>query len=90
MMTPAMRKTMLFIQEYMDASGDIPPCYDEICDHLGVANKSAAHRLVTSLIERGYLRRRPYVSRGLEIAQRIDPIYAAYVFDDATKELRRM
>lgn len=89
-MTRVQRKVMLYIQEYVDASGGVPPSYNEICAHIGITSRSGAHRIVHALSQRGYIRTIPCRARAVEILKRVEPRYAAYVFDDATKELRRM
>lgn len=90
MITPRQRQTMLYLQDYMAASGGVPPSFDEICEHLGVVSRSAAHRLVHGLAERGYLKLNPHYPRSLVVLRPVTPIYAAYKFDAATKKLRRM
>jgi repressor LexA len=88
MMTPRMRKTMLYVQDLVDATG-VPPTLDEICEHLEMSSRSGAHRIVSSLVERGYLRRVRQARRGIVIRQRVEPMFAAFVFDDDAKEFRR-
>lgn len=90
MITRRQRKAMLYIQEYMDASGGVAPSYLEICAHVGLKHKSSAHRVIHALRQRGYIRTLPHRARAIEILKPVKPLYAAYVFDDETKELRRM
>lgn len=45
----------------------IPPSFDEMKDALNLKSKSGIHRLITSLQERGYIRRIPHRARALEI-----------------------
>lgn len=47
------------------------PSYSDMCDGLGLASKGSVHRLVLSLIERGWLRRGPKYARSLEIVERL-------------------
>ena len=45
----------------------IPPSFEEMKDALGLKSKSGVHRLVNSLVERGYIRRLPNRARALEV-----------------------
>ncbi len=47
----------------------VPPSFDEMKDHLGLRSKSGIHRLITSMEERGYLRRLPHKARAIEIVR---------------------
>lgn len=90
MLTRRQRAVMLYLQEYLDASGGIPPSYVEIAAAVGLAGRSGSHRIVHSLVKRGFIRHMPNRARAIEIIRPVQPHYAAYVFDDETKELRRM
>lgn len=41
------------------------PSYDEMCNALGLDSKSAIHRLIEALTERGYVRRIPNRARSV-------------------------
>lgn len=69
-LTPNQADCMRVIQELMDQSG-VCPSYQELADELDLRSKGAIHRLITRLIERGYLRRQPHHSRALEILRRV-------------------
>jgi len=47
--------------------GEIAPSFDEMREALGLKSKSGIHRLITGLVERGYLERLPNRARALEI-----------------------
>jgi repressor LexA len=66
MLTKKQRDLLLFIHERVD-SGDIAPSFDEMRDALGLKSKSGIHRLITALVERGYLERLPNRARALKV-----------------------
>lgn len=66
MLTKKQRDLLLFINDRIEA-GDIAPSFDEMRDALGLKSKSGIHRLITALVERGYLERLPNRARALKI-----------------------
>ncbi|NNE58099.1 MAG: transcriptional repressor LexA [Hellea sp.] len=66
MLTEKQRDLLLLIDKRVKADG-VPPSYDEMKDHLGLASKSGIHRLITALEERGFIRRLPNKARALEV-----------------------
>lgn len=66
MLTKKQKDLLLFIHERMK-SGDIAPSFDEMREALGLKSKSGIHRLITGLVERGYLERLPHRARALEV-----------------------
>jgi repressor LexA len=68
MLTQKQRDLLLFIHERMK-SGDIAPSFDEMKDALDLKSKSGIHRLITGLVERGYLQRLPNRARALEVTR---------------------
>ena len=66
MLTKKQKDLLLFIHERMKA-GDIAPSFDEMRDALDLKSKSGIHRLITGLVERGYLERLPHRARALEV-----------------------
>ena len=65
-LTPRMRAAFEFIKSVCD-QGYTSPSYEEIKIGLGLRSKSEVARLVTSLIERGYVTRDPYKARSLQV-----------------------
>lgn len=53
------------------------PSFAEMREALGLKSKSGVHRLVTALVERGYLKRLPNRARALEVVA--DPHLPDYV-----------
>jgi len=66
MLTKKQKDLLLFIHERM-SEGDIAPSFDEMRDALALKSKSGIHRLITGLVERGYLERLPHRARALEV-----------------------
>ncbi len=66
MLTKKQKDLLLFIHERM-AIGDIAPSFDEMREALKLKSKSGIHRLITGLVERGYLERLPHRARALEV-----------------------
>jgi len=66
MLTKKQRDLLLFIHERMK-DGDIAPSFEEMKNALELKSKSGIHRLITGLVERGYLERLPHRARALEI-----------------------
>ena len=66
MLTKKQRELLLLINDRMQ-SGEIAPSFDEMREALGLKSKSGIHRLITGLVERGYLERLPNRARALEV-----------------------
>lgn len=66
MLTRKQRDLLLFIHERM-SSGDVAPSFEEMKEALGLKSKSGVHRLISALVERGYLERLPHRARALEV-----------------------
>lgn len=67
MLTVKLRKTLDAIIKYQADNGGVSPAMTDIAAAIGVKHKSGAHRLVTALEERGYLRRLPNRNRAIEV-----------------------
>jgi repressor LexA len=66
MLTSKQKELLLFIHERMQAQG-VPPSFDEMKDALDLKSKSGIHRLITALVERGFIRRLPHRARAIEV-----------------------
>lgn len=66
MLTKKQRELLILIHERMQ-EGDVAPSFDEMRESLGLKSKSGIHRLITALVERGYLERLPHRARALEV-----------------------
>jgi repressor LexA len=68
MLTRKQYELLMFIHERVRESG-IPPSFDEMKDALDLKSKSGIHRLITALVERGFLKRLEKRARALEIVK---------------------
>ena len=68
MLTNKQRDLLLFIHERIEAAG-VAPSFDEMKSALGLKSKSGIHRLITGLVERGYLQRLPHRARALDVVK---------------------
>jgi repressor LexA len=66
MLTQKQKELLLFINDRMRADG-VPPSFDEMKDALELKSKSGIHRLITALVERGFIRRLPHRARAIEV-----------------------
>ena len=66
MLTQKQKELLLFIHERMQENG-VPPSFDEMKDALDLKSKSGIHRLITALVERGFIRRLPHRARAIEV-----------------------
>ena len=69
MLTKKQRELLIFIHERM-SQGDIAPSFEEMKEALGLKSKSGIHRLISALVERGYLERLPHRARALTLTPR--------------------
>jgi repressor LexA len=73
MLTRKQRDLLVFIHEHM-TDDDVAPSFEEMKEALGLKSKSGIHRLITGLVERGYIERLPHRARALEIKRLPDGI----------------
>ena len=66
MLTQKQKDLLVFIHERMRAGG-VPPSFDEMKEALDLKSKSGIHRLITALVERGFIRRLPHRARAIEV-----------------------
>lgn len=83
MLTRKQRDLLLFIHERMSKE-DVAPSFEEMKDALGLKSKSGIHRLISGLVERGYIQRLPHRARALEIARLPDGMKPSTVPGRAT------
>ncbi|HRQ62105.1 MAG TPA: repressor LexA, partial [Alphaproteobacteria bacterium] len=67
MLTKKQKDLLLFIHERLKNDSDVAPSFEEMKDALGLKSKSGIHRLITALVERGYLERLPNRARALQV-----------------------
>ncbi len=66
MLTRKQHELLLFIHRSLGQHG-VSPSFDEMKDALGLKSKSGIHRLITALVERGFIRRLPHRARAVEV-----------------------
>lgn len=66
MLTKKQYELLMFIDQRVRESG-VAPSFEEMKDALGLQSKSGIHRLITALVERGYVRRLKHRARALEV-----------------------
>src|SRR5215470_11317330 len=66
LLTEKQKELLLFIHARMQDKG-VPPSFDEMKDALDLKSKSGIHRLITALVERGFIRRLPHRARAIEV-----------------------
>ena len=66
MLTRKQHDLLLYIHKSLKNNG-ISPSFDEMKDALGLRSKSGIHRLITALVERGFIHRLPHRARALEV-----------------------
>ena len=66
MLTKKQYQLLMFIDRRLKDTG-VSPSFDEMKDALDLKSKSGIHRLITSLEERGFIRRLPHRARALEV-----------------------
>ncbi|MCH8155864.1 MAG: transcriptional repressor LexA [Proteobacteria bacterium] len=66
MLTRKQHELLLFIHRHLGEQG-VSPSFDEMKDALGLKSKSGIHRLITALVERGFIHRLPHRARAVEV-----------------------
>lgn len=66
MLTKKQHELLLFVNQHLRQHG-VSPSFDEMKDALGLKSKSGIHRLITGLVERGFIHRLPHRARALEV-----------------------
>lgn len=66
MLTQKQKELLLFIHGRMQDDG-VPPSFDEMRAALELKSKSGIHRLITALVERGFIRRLAHRARAIEV-----------------------
>ena len=66
MLTKKQKNLLLFINKKLRSSG-VSPSYEEMISSLNLKSKSGIHRLITSLEQRGYIKRLKHKARAMEI-----------------------
>lgn len=68
MLTIKQKKLLDYIQSYYEDSS-IFPTYDEMKEALNIKSKSSIHKLISSIEERGFIKRIPHKARAIEFTE---------------------
>ncbi|MEI8320940.1 MAG: transcriptional repressor LexA [Alphaproteobacteria bacterium] len=79
MLTKQQLNLLSFMKKYKEKEG-IPPSYDEMRQGLGIKSKSGIHALISSLEERGFLKRLHHRARAIEIIKIPEILQSGPVF----------
>ncbi|MBL4588575.1 MAG: transcriptional repressor LexA [Alphaproteobacteria bacterium] len=85
MLTKKQHDLLLYIHKHMK-DGDVAPSFDEMKDALGLKSKSGIHRLITALVERGYLERLANRARAISIKKLPDSFTKKQEITDRNSE----
>ena len=66
MLTKKQKNLLLFINKRIRSTG-ISPSHEEMKNALSLKSKSGIHRLISALVERGFIRRLAHKARALEV-----------------------
>lgn len=68
-LTPRQREVLDFIRERIKNKG-LPPTIREIGEKFKIASTNGVRAILSALSKKGYIRRKPLVSRGIELAKK--------------------
>ena len=66
MLTKKQHELLLYIERQLSETG-VSPSFEEMKEALDLKSKSGVHRLISALVERGFIRRLPNRARALEV-----------------------
>lgn len=69
MLTFKQKKLLVYINDYFDENG-VFPTYDEMRGALDIKSKSSIHKLISSIEERGLIKRIPHKARALMLVNK--------------------
>ncbi len=75
-LTPRQQEIYEFIRAEIMHKG-YPPTYREIGEHFGIRSTNGVKRTLDALRKKGYLERKPMISRGLELREAFPPSLSA-------------
>ncbi len=68
MLTKKQKELFIYLSDYI-SSNDISPSFEEMKNAVNLKSKSGIHRLITSLEQRGYIKRLKHKARAMEITK---------------------
>ena len=73
MLTKKQKELFVYLRDYI-SSNDISPSFEEMKNAVNLKSKSGIHRLITSLEQRGYIKRLKHKARAMEITKELQNI----------------
>jgi SOS regulatory protein LexA len=70
MLTKKQKELFVYLRDYI-YSNDISPSFEEMKNAVNLKSKSGIHRLITSLEQRGYIKRLKHKARAMEITKEL-------------------
>ena len=70
MLTKKQKELFVYLRDYI-SSHDISPSFEEMKNAVNLKSKSGIHRLITSLEQRGYIKRLKHKARAMEITKEL-------------------
>tara|TARA_B100000700_G_scaffold265408_1_gene303795 strand:+ start:18465 stop:19100 length:636 start_codon:yes stop_codon:yes gene_type:complete len=70
MLTKKQKELFVYLSDYI-SSNDISPSFEEMKHAVNLKSKSGIHRLITSLEQRGYIKRLKHKARAMEITKKL-------------------
>lgn len=70
MLTKKQKELFVYLNNYI-SSNDISPSFEEMKNAVNLKSKSGIHRLITSLEQRGYIKRLKHKARAMEITKNL-------------------
>ena len=83
MLTKKQKNLLLYINNKIRSTG-ISPSYEEMKDSLNLKSKSGIHRLISALVERGFIKRLAHKARALEVVKLPENASANDIFNTFT------
>ena len=73
MLTKKQKELFVYLRDYI-SSNEISPSFEEMKNAVNLKSKSGIHRLITSLEQRGYIKRLKHKARAMEITKKLPNI----------------
>ena len=70
MLTKKQKELFVYLKDYISSNG-ISPSFEEMKNAVNLKSKSGIHRLITSLEQRGYIKRLKHKARAMEITKEL-------------------
>ena len=77
MLTRKQKELFVYLSEYI-SENDISPSFEEMKNAVNLKSKSGIHRLITSLEQRGYIRRLKHKARAMEVIKSLTKKVASF------------